>query len=435
MKIVFKQFIEKTNSLDKLLISIIFLFPFLLSSSIFLADLFASIAALIVIYLFFFKENKKIFLQLKFEIYYFLIFYFLILISLIFSISFKISFLPSFFYFRYFLFAVGIYYLFKKYFFFKNIIFCSLIFTFSLITFDALIQNIFEYNIFGYRRGVDPTPHITSFFDDEKKLGSFFVRLLPVILAIFYFLDLKKLTFYIILIAGYIIFLSSERTALFLYIILMFSYFLIIKNKIKFLIISSLIIFTLFSFNQKLKFKYIDYTLQQLGFIETNWNKNYMGKKRYYSKEHEDLSLTAFIIFKNNYLNGSGIKTFHESCNFYKQKEKNDKIKYLDFLKRNNELTCSTHPHNTYLQILSEIGIFGFIVIFFLFLKALSNNIKIFLTKNLNNIDMSFYFLNMAIIINLFPLIPSGNFFNNWLSLIMFYPLGYWFFINHERKK
>ena len=60
MKIVFKQFIEKTNSLDKLLISIIFLFPFLLSSSIFLADLFASVSALILIFLIFFKEKKKI---------------------------------------------------------------------------------------------------------------------------------------------------------------------------------------------------------------------------------------------------------------------------------------------------------------------------------------------------------------------------------------
>ena len=87
---------------------------------------------------------------------------------------------------------------------------------------------------------------MSQVFDDEKKLGSFFVRLLPVLLSINLFLDLKKFNSYIILIAGYVIFLSSERTALFLYIILMFSYFLIIKNKIKFLIISSFIIFIFF---------------------------------------------------------------------------------------------------------------------------------------------------------------------------------------------
>ena len=71
MKIIFDQFLTKTNNLDKVLISLIFLFPFLLSISIFLADLFASITAITVIYLFFLKENKNIFFKVKFEIYIF----------------------------------------------------------------------------------------------------------------------------------------------------------------------------------------------------------------------------------------------------------------------------------------------------------------------------------------------------------------------------
>ena len=45
-------------------------------------------------------------------------------------------------------------------------------------------------------------------------------------------------------------------------------------------------------------------------------------EKRFFSKEHEDLSLTAYIIFKDNYLNGSGVKTFHDICNLYKLEEK-----------------------------------------------------------------------------------------------------------------
>ena len=158
-----------------------------------------------MIFLIFFKENQKIFSQLKFETYYFLVFYLIILISLIFQFLLKYHFFHLF-YFRYFLLAVGIYYLFKKYSFLKILYFFSLIFTFSLLTFDAIFQNIFAYNIIGYERGKDPTPYVTSFFDDEKKLGSFFVRLLPVLLSIIYFLDLKKFNSYIILIAGYVIF-------------------------------------------------------------------------------------------------------------------------------------------------------------------------------------------------------------------------------------
>ena len=70
-----------------------------------------------------------------------------------------------------------------------------------------------------------------------------------------------------------------------------------------------------------MKYKYLNYTLQQLGFIETKWNQNYGGKKDIF-QEHEDLSLTAFTIFKDNYLNGSGIKTFYKICNLYKLEKK-----------------------------------------------------------------------------------------------------------------
>ncbi len=435
MKIIFNNLLTKTNNLDKLLISLVFLFPILLTASIFLSDLFASISALIMIYLFFFKENRKLIFQIKLEVCYFFIFYFLILLSLFFSVSFEKSFLPSFFYFRYFLFAIVIYYLFKKYTFFKNIFFYSLIITFSLVFIDSTIQYLIGYNFLGYKIGADPTPFISSFFNDEKKLGSYLVRLLPLFLSLFYFLNLKKFTTLIVLIFGFFIFLSSERTALFLYFIVLIFYFFIINKKLKFLIISFLVITSIFSFNDKLRFKYVDYTLQQFGFYETEWNKDYKGKKRYYSKEHEDMSLTALTIFKDNYLIGVGIKTFYKVCNLYKAQEKERKINYLDYLNRDNKITCSTHPHNTYLQILSEVGIFGFIMIFLVFLKVLYTNIKIILKKNTNSVKLSFYFLNLGIIINLFPLIPSGNFFNNWLSLIMFYPIGYWLYIRQEIKK
>ena len=45
---------------------------------------------------------------------------------------------------------------------------------------------------------------------------------------------------------------------------------------------------------------------------------------------------------------------------------------------------------------------------------------------------------NAAIFVNLWPLIPSGNFFNNWLSIIMFFPIGFYIFsikINNLRKR
>ena len=85
---------------------------------------------------------------------------------------------------------------------------------------------------------------------------------------------------------------------------------------------------------------------------------------------------------------------------------------------------CSTHPHNYFIQILSELGIIG-ILFYFLFLIFISLKL---LSKKINNYSLvvknQFYIISIGLILNLFPFIPSGNFFNNWLSLMTYFNLG-----------
>ena len=50
-----------------------------------------------------------------------------------------------------------------------------------------------------------------------------------------------------------------------------------------------------------------------------------------------------------------------------------------------------------------------------------------------NHNDYSYLCLITLFIINLFPLIPSGNFFNNWSSMVFYYPIGFYLF-NEQRK-
>lgn len=38
------------------------------------------------------------------------------------------------------------------------------------------------------------------------------------------------------------------------------------------------------------------------------------------------------------------------------------------------------------------------------------------------------YFYLVAIFVNLFPIIPSGNFFNNWLNILYYLPIGFLFY-------
>ena len=57
MNKIFNKIIHETQLKDKILIFIYFLFPFLLFISIFLTDLLASIAGLILIYIFVSEKN------------------------------------------------------------------------------------------------------------------------------------------------------------------------------------------------------------------------------------------------------------------------------------------------------------------------------------------------------------------------------------------
>ena len=445
MKLTFDQFILQTNNLDKILITLVFFFPIFLSISIFAADFSASLMAIIILILIIKKKNILFFNEIKKEIFFFSALYLFILISLIFSISIKESFLPSIFYFRFFLFALGIFYLIKKYDFFKKILLYSICFTFIIVLSDSIFQYFFLKNIFNYPILILSEKHVlTSFFNDEKKLGSYLVRLLPFLLSLLYYFNFRKIHYLFFAITGIVIFFASERVALFLFIILSIFYFLIIKKKFQFILIGFLILSSLFINNNTFRFQYLDQTLMQLGIKDAKWNEHYNDVIRYYSKEHEDLSYTALKIFQKNIFTGSGIKTFYTVCNNLKNekktqfnkkklsdKKKDTKKKFIT-LDRNNQLRCSTHPHNTYFQILSDTGIFVFIFVFMFFLYIIKKIINILLKKNINNIDLCFYFLNIGILLNLFPLIPSGNFYNNWLSLILFYPFGLWLYVNQK---
>jgi hypothetical protein len=93
---------------------------------------------------------------------------------------------------------------------------------------------------------------------------------------------------------------------------------------------------------------------------------------------------------------------------------------------------CNTHPHNFHLQILSELGLFGyvflllfFIYLIFIFFKNLINTILIKNKKKQYNNNLYCVFIILGLIQFLFPIIPSGNIFNNWLSIFFYFNLAF----------
>jgi len=436
-----KHLVANTKFYEKIVLTIILLLPLSLTMSIFIADLFSVILSIFFFSLIFKKDPiLSNVIYIKKPLIVILLFFFIVIVSLIFSNDFNKSFLPSFFYFRYFLMSLIIYVYICKYRYLTNLIMFSLLLTFSLIFFDSFVELLEIKGLLGFELKeykISPARNyfVTSFFNEEKKLGSYIIRLLPLTLSLIIYTKYRpfdKINFYnfIIIICGLMIFFTSERTALFLFVFTFCFLLKFIQNKKKIIITTIITCIIVMITNPKIGEKYIFATLTQFNitknytftsFFESNGYINF-NQLNYLSEEHEKLILSGIEVFKENVIIGSGIKTYHEECNKIK------KIKNLD-------IVCSTHPHNTYIQLLAAVGIFGTFVIIAIFFYILFFNIQIFIKKNPSRILISFYILNLGLIINLMPFIPSGSFFNNWICLMIHYPLGFWFFLSSEISK
>ena len=400
------------NSINEKILFYIFpailfsLIPFFLITGPFLSDLSVSLIALIFL-VYCFKKNNFTFFKNKF-FYFFLIFWFYLLLNSLIN-NFNIDSLKiSFFYFRYGVFVVAIISLlnvnhtFIKYFFF--IIFICFV---SLIL-DGFYEYFFE----------ETNERVSSFFNDEKILGSYLSRLWPIFfgLSIFVFKKEKKL-FPIFIIAfilsEVLIFLSGDRTAFFYINLSAIFVILLSKNLVKlrlYTLLSSILLLSIISLiNPSAKERVFDLTVSQMNL--TNQEESIYV----FSKAHTHHYITAYRMFLDNKVLGVGIKNFRKFC---------DNKKY-----EVSELSCSTHPHNTYIQILTEIGILGFlflITILFYFCKFIFRHLFLKFKGKYYFSDFEICILS-GVAIYMWPLVPTGSIFNNWLNIMMILNLPFLF--------
>ena len=180
-----------------------------------------------------------------------------------------------------------------------------------------------------------------------------------------------------------------------------------------------LLILIISLFNPNAKERIIDYSLDQMNL--NNDNKNI--KDIYiFSDQHTHHYISAYRMYVDNKFLGVGIKNFRKFC---------DDKKY-----EVSELSCSTHPHNTYIQILSETGIIGFLFLIFVFFYFVKYVIRHMLLKFKGNYyfeDFEICILS-GILLYLWPLVPTGNIFNNWLNIIsiIYLPFLIWSRKSHK---
>ena len=411
-------------------------FPLLLLIGPLFSELF--LISVIIFFLFFIiKEKKKIFYRNKFFIF-FLFFYISTIYSTLLNYYNLDSSISGIFYFRILLFSFSIWFVLENFDVFnkKTILFYNLFFL--LIIFDSLLQFYSGKNLLNYEI---TSGRISGFFGEELILGGFILRILPIfLLFIVMNNDLntyKKNIYYatIISLASFVIYISGERTAFGLLILYFITLFFMSPHLRKFISIVIIIFLTLSVFltnfensnkinpANRMFVKSYNQIIGKGAEKHEEFKKKIFDKIYIFSHDHQGHYMLSYKIFEDHMISGTGPKGFRYLCR--------NKIYILE----NND-GCSTHPHNTYIQVLVSNGLIGFFLLMlaffyiskemFLYRKNMRNKV----TYNKKEICKAI--LISAMFINLWPFIPSGNFFNNWLSMLYFYPVGFYLYFKHQ---
>ena len=360
-----------------------------------LGNLFINFFYIIFTFLaiFSFKESQKFY---KSYVFYLLIFFLIYLtINLFFSINFNNSF-P-----RLIKFILIIFFIkeFQNLIQNKNLPFEKILsywtLVFFIVSFDIIFELLIGFNILGFYTLMPG--RIASFFGDELVVGGFYHFISLLVLA--FFINQKFSNSIILILAISIILISfaiGER-ANFIKLSLSVFLFLIFILKTSFLKkvgISSIILVLLSVIaltNDNIKYRYYD---QIKVIYSSDGLIKYFKESQYGAHQN-----AAYKIFKNNLFFGVGLKNFREESK--REIYKNDEFKKTDERQ-------ATHPHQIHLELLSEIGLLGYLTFFILILYSIYYSMKNYL------IDKNIYQLAsiLFIISNLIPLIPSGSIFS-----------------------
>ena len=336
-------------------------------------------------------------------------------------------------YLRFFLLPLGIVYLlnnnlsrinFLKYFYLLSVLF---------VVIDIAIQYFTGKDLLGYRADEingfkGPFEYWNSHilqrfagpFGFDKKAGTFI--LFFGIVGYFLNNNLNKNKNFFYLIFFFPIFVTSiiltgDRAPLIILFIL-FVLIIIFENNIRkkatlLFFICFLIFSLMFFFSKYTKYRFVtnitEYSITQKSdnssiskikkiIIDNPWTAHY---------------LTAFEIFKDSPLLGKGIRSFRYECE-----------KYPDIKSSYANSRCSTHPHNLFLEILSEVGIVGlilFILIFYEFIKI----------KKISYSNNIIFYLLIAFIL---PVKPTGAIFSTWFGSLLWLLMGFYYWEINKKK-
>lgn len=415
-----------SNKLILLNSKLLCLMPLALVAGPFIAEIIVLLSIIIVNYDLF-KKKKFEYLN-NFYFKFFLLFWLYLTFSNIFNSTNFEELLKQIFFFRFGLFVVAVTYTINLN---KNFL-KDFSFYLSFVILVLIVDGYFQYFTGENLLGLEiQNQRISSLFGEEKVLGTFLVRMTILLIGIKIFLNEKNFKYHIVfflLTTDILIFLSGDRAPFFLlnisaiYLIIMCKDLKLLRSIILF---TSIIIILAISFSDnQIKDRVFTKTFEDFGLLDSKPTYTIENNRSNFimSPQHENYYTVAYRIFRDKPYFGSGTSSFKYLCN-------EDKYKI-------DQYSCSSHPHNIYLELLSETGVVGFGFIFSLLLCLIYFSLKHlylkFFYKQIIFKDYEICYL-ACFLINLWPLTPTGSFFNNWLSILYFLPLG--FFISSKIKK
>ena len=291
-------------------------------------------------------------------------------------------------------------------FFFISTAICSV-----FVSIDLIYQFINGKDIFGFSSS---SFKLSGPFGDEEIAGSYLQRfsVFSFFLVSIYFIKLPKerkflIFFSLLLLFFYSVFLAGNRMPIILFMLFWILLF-IFENKIRkysvlFFLTLFVFFFLMFSLNDQVNnysLHFYKTTVQLVTFIpDLISNKTISDFPNTYIKEF----YSGIKSWQENIFIGGGINSFHYNC-----------VKTV--------AACASHPHNYYLEILSENGLIGMMLWggIFVYIFYVSILKKFFIKSNVNNNNLITPFA-ILFFIEIFPIKTTGSFFTTGNATYIFF--------------
>jgi O-antigen ligase len=409
---------KEDDKLSNFILIIYLLMPVFLMIGTAISELAVITLCFIFLYNFFYKK-ENIF---KNNLFYFLIIiYFSLLINLVYSVNIGNSILRNIFFIKYIVFCLGsVNFLSKKgyriFFVFK---FWLIIMT--IFSLDLFIQFFFGKNIIGLESPLK-FHRVSGFMNEELKAGSLTLSI-ALITSGFMINNTKYKNLGLIFLIFFLstIFITGDRSNFIKSLLVVFSLLFIfkeiyLKKMILLLIVLTFFIGSILTNNEVYKVRYSN---NLFGALKKN---NYNLITYVNSTEYGKLYYTGYKLFTDNKIFGVGNKNFRMLCN---ENFREKLIKKIDVKKKN--IRCNTHPHQIYIEIIAEHGLFGLLILLGMLLIFIISNFN-FISKK-NNLLLGFQFL--ILMVTFLPILPGGSFFTSFNATLFWMNLG--FFYAHKK--